>query len=343
MGNTIFLINNLSKAMKKGKLFESFVSMIQESYRDNPNTVILKNHKLKNTSDEDREFDIVIKSSVNGYEMTIVVECKDYSRKVEAEKIEAFHAKCARVPGISKMVFVSKNGFQSGAKSAAKAFNIEIFEFGELNDSEIQKWIGEFRLTQLHIDRSVTNVRLVMEGDPGDISSSNCYMFSYQKSDEKYNVEDVIKYMLLEEQNHILNEANKLWNLHKGDNESVTIEFELAKELTNMGLYLVDSESDYKLQRILVTCRYTFTEQEVIYDAANSYINSKSEEAKINLLNTTSVDAGMRLTIIKNHDKASNLQIFVTKPDGSPLDAIPLLFIPEGLEVRHSYVSNSKD
>lgn len=56
-----------------------------------------------------------------------------------------------------------------------------------------------------------------------------------------------------------------------------------------------------------------------------------------------SVDAGMRLTLIKNHDKASNLQIFVTKPDGSPLDAIPSLIIPEGLEVSHSFVSNSKD
>ena len=76
--------------MKKGKFFEILAGIIQESYKDNPKTEILRNAKIKNKSNQDREFDIVIKSIVNSFEILVVIECKDYSKRVPVKEIEAF-------------------------------------------------------------------------------------------------------------------------------------------------------------------------------------------------------------------------------------------------------------
>lgn len=78
-----------------------------------------------------------IESTVNGYQIKIVIECKDWKSTIPVEKIEAFESKCKRIKGISKKVFVSQNGFQKDACDAAADFDIELFTANKLDRDSV--------------------------------------------------------------------------------------------------------------------------------------------------------------------------------------------------------------
>ena len=132
---------------KSGKNLETMVRIVEEVYKTDSNTQILSNHKIKNLDDNLREIDLLIKSIINDYEVTIAIECKEYAIKIPVEKIESFNSKCLRIPNIDKKIFVSEKGFQKDAIAAAKAFGIELYTFSKIeeNPNEILK----FPITQL--------------------------------------------------------------------------------------------------------------------------------------------------------------------------------------------------
>ena len=77
----------------------------------------------------DYEFDAVAKLSIlKGANITILIECKKYSRPVEREKILALWAKLEDVSAHKAMMFATC-GFQSGALKYAKAKGIATITF----------------------------------------------------------------------------------------------------------------------------------------------------------------------------------------------------------------------
>ncbi|MFZ4402107.1 MAG: restriction endonuclease [Bacteroidales bacterium] len=127
--------------MNNGKKLEKFVRIIQEAFKDIPNTEIFTNYKIKNTSGRKREIDVLIKSMVNNFEIIIVIECKDYKTAVPVEKIEAFNSKCKRIKDISKKIFVSSNGYQADAIEAAKDFGIDLYFLDKIKIQDVIQWI----------------------------------------------------------------------------------------------------------------------------------------------------------------------------------------------------------
>lgn len=119
---------------KSGKKLENLVRLVEEVYKTNSDTEIIQNFKIKNLNDNSREIDLFIKSKINGYEINIAIECKEFARKVSVEKIEAFNSKCLRIPNINKRIFISEKGFQKDAIAAAKAFGIELYTFSEIKE-----------------------------------------------------------------------------------------------------------------------------------------------------------------------------------------------------------------
>ncbi len=117
---------------KDGKKLEQLVKIVEEVYSSNSTTKVLSNYKIENTSSNKREIDILIKSQVNNFNITIAIECKEYKSKIPVEKIEAFNSKCLRIPEINKKIFVSENGFQKDAIDCAKNFGIELYTFSSL-------------------------------------------------------------------------------------------------------------------------------------------------------------------------------------------------------------------
>lgn len=79
--------------MNDGRKVEKLVRLIQEAIKDFPNVEIFSNYEIKNKSGRKREIDVLLKTTVNSFEIIIAIECKDYKNAVPVEKIEAFNSK----------------------------------------------------------------------------------------------------------------------------------------------------------------------------------------------------------------------------------------------------------
>ncbi len=112
----------------KGKNLEQIVFLIQKAFKDSPHTKIYPNHKLITESGDPREFDVIVETKMQGFDLVIAIECKAHKASVGAQLVEGFKAKCDRVSKINKIVFISSSGFQKGAISFAEKQNIS-FQF----------------------------------------------------------------------------------------------------------------------------------------------------------------------------------------------------------------------
>ncbi len=146
--------------MRDSEVFELITAIIQEAYKKDPNTKIHRNYKFKNSKGRNREFDVVIESKVNNFEVIIVIECKNYTRKISVDKIEAFEGKCKRLTQINKKIFVSKRGFQLDAINAAEEFGIELYTLEELTKEEVNKWLDKNMVKPLSLEMVVKEFRI---------------------------------------------------------------------------------------------------------------------------------------------------------------------------------------
>lgn len=80
---------------------------------------------------EGRQFDVTIRFKVGFYEYLTLIECRDYNKPVQVEKVEAFVTK-ARHHKANKAIMVSAHGFQSGAKEVARRENIELYSLRQI-------------------------------------------------------------------------------------------------------------------------------------------------------------------------------------------------------------------
>jgi len=132
--------------IRKGQKLEQTIRLIEETLKASPETKVHINYRIPNSSGRKREFDVFIEAKVNGYEIKIAIECKDFKGRVPVKEIEAFEAKCTRFKTINKKVFVTSNGFQAEAINAAKDFGIELLIVSQLNAAQILSWLPMIRL-----------------------------------------------------------------------------------------------------------------------------------------------------------------------------------------------------
>ncbi|GAB3883461.1 restriction endonuclease [Spirosoma agri] len=148
-----------------GRPFEKLVAIIQEAYKDLPQTKIYTNHKVRDRLGKKREFDVFINTNTNNFDFNVAIECKDYQKPVSVSVIEAFNSKCSTVNNINKKIIVSSKGFQFGAVDNAKLFDIELRTLSSINkenivlNPKIQEGFMSMRLSvidyRLHIDSSI--------------------------------------------------------------------------------------------------------------------------------------------------------------------------------------------
>ena len=127
--------------MNDGKKLEQLVRFVQETLKNVPDTEIFSNYKIENISGRKREIDVFIKSQINGMDIKIAIECKDYKNAIPVEKIEVFNSKCQRINGISKKIFVATNGYQADAIEAARDFDIELYNLIDISKKQITEWL----------------------------------------------------------------------------------------------------------------------------------------------------------------------------------------------------------
>jgi hypothetical protein len=155
--------------MAKGKSFEQLVHIIQETLKDHPATKVFQNKHLKSRTGRLRQFDVVIETSINSYEIRLVIECKDHLRKVESSAIEAFATKCDLVGGIHRRIFISNAGFQKGAVVSAKELGIELHVLEKISGERIIGWINTEEMYSCRFSRKINHVDLKLVGNIEDI------------------------------------------------------------------------------------------------------------------------------------------------------------------------------
>lgn len=154
--------------MAKGKSFEHLVHLIQETLKDHPATKVFQNKYLKSRNGRLRQFDVVIETSINGYEVILAIECKDHKRKVEASAIEAFATKCDLVGGIHRRIFISNAGFQKGAAASAEDLGIELHVLERISGDRIIGWIDTEAIYTCRFSRRCNRVDLELFGEDDD-------------------------------------------------------------------------------------------------------------------------------------------------------------------------------
>jgi len=123
--------------MQAGKALEQLVGIIQEHRKDNPDVKVIRNAKLINRSGNTREIDVLVQGKWNGEEMSIAFECKDYSRKITEQTIDAFVTKIRELPQINKGIIVTTTGYTKGAQKEAQSHKIGLYLIDDFPLDEI--------------------------------------------------------------------------------------------------------------------------------------------------------------------------------------------------------------
>ncbi|RGB67582.1 restriction endonuclease [Provencibacterium massiliense] len=105
------------------------------------NIDIQHNVKLKGMSGCSHQIDVYWRFVIAGIEYQVAVECKNYKGKIAIGKLRDFNSVIEDIGNING-IFVSKYGFQSGAKEYAKQRRIKLYEIRCPEDND---WKGRMR------------------------------------------------------------------------------------------------------------------------------------------------------------------------------------------------------
>jgi hypothetical protein len=268
--------------MNNGKQFEKTIKLIQETFKDSEYTDVFSNYQIPNTSGRNREIDVFIASKINGFEINIAIECKDYKGKISVEKIEAFYGKCERINSINKKIFISSNGFQKDAINAAKEFGIELLTAEVLTKDYILKLIP-VRQIKPHFTYNFSSIILTFDADEETLKKvhQECPNTIYSKNDA--NIES-LKQILAEAVNNnrteIFNLALLKWMTIKNYNSE---DFPVNFSLTFFNSY-IKTEDGIRIDLLKLNCNtminfqfvtpHTLTGRTLKDDNGNSIANA---------------------------------------------------------------------
>lgn len=173
--------------MKAGSELESYVKYVYETILNlkGENIVVSKNTTIFGNTGAKHEIDVFYQFTKANITHKVALECKDTENAVPKGKVQEFFAKIEDIPNIIG-VMVSKNGYQSGAKTYADGKGILLLTSADLPtifdllSNQINKFflpdendIGEPFWTLMELD------------DDGNISGS---YYSPQKDDQGNSV-----------------------------------------------------------------------------------------------------------------------------------------------------------
>lgn len=101
-----------------GKEFEEIVSNIYRQFSSS-GTVLATDDKILGKSGRKRQIDISLKTDIAGNQVLIIIECKDYKRKVDIQRVDELIGKMDDVNAHGG-VLISNSGFTSTAVERAK-------------------------------------------------------------------------------------------------------------------------------------------------------------------------------------------------------------------------------
>ena len=269
--------------MNKNTEYELLVKDIfQTLANEESSTTISIQHNIKivGISGQNHQIDVYYEFLFMGQKHKVIIECKNYSRRVSLDKLETFHSVLTDI-GDVKGIFVSKNGFQEGAIRYAKCYGIIL---KVLRHPTASDWIGTVKdifisLNMSHIE--VTNIEILFDKKWIKDQYGNCEIQCSAKTNEIIGGEALLRLfnedgnmVPIQEFLPILNENGYIRMMDLWEYEKVLKRMDQRlkehKKIVNMSFnisnsHFHDSEifSDYKniserydVPRNMITCEF---------------------------------------------------------------------------------------
>lgn len=121
---------------RAGAEFEQLVfSVYAAVLANNPDATVTIDEKIQGP-DGPRQFDVVIRQTVAGINLLIVVECKDYNSIVDLPVIDSFYSKLRDI-NASKGIIVARRGFSRNARQKALRLGLDLCVAGYGQEMQI--------------------------------------------------------------------------------------------------------------------------------------------------------------------------------------------------------------
>jgi hypothetical protein len=302
--------------MNPGKHLEKLLGLIHETIRDSELTKIYSNRKLSNTAGQLREIDILIETSINGLDIKVAIECKDYKNKVSVEKIEAFNSKCARIPAINKKVLVATSGFQKDAVFAAKDFGIELLDFKKISPSIVLSWLPLNQITGKFEFVLPMRVGLVGAEDLIDnVDLDDNFLIYFQDNRVPLRATQLISKIFTD---NIAEYRALLLYKYLESGRKPNLKHTLPFNVSLKGIFLKHNNIDLVISNIHTEVISWFEEEKVKISEARDYTTNCNSIKTL----TIDLDAIGKADLIFDHNK--NLHIYHTTTNGMTYKLHPL-------------------
>ena len=120
-----------------GRSYEILTQVIFQSIlgqKEFPNLVVKRNVTLRGRTGS-HQIDIYWRFEVGGVPFEVIVQAKDWQRRVDQLHLLAFRQILDDLPGQPRGIFVTRSGYQKGAREFALAHGILIYELREAMES----------------------------------------------------------------------------------------------------------------------------------------------------------------------------------------------------------------
>jgi hypothetical protein len=156
----------VAKARRPGEAFQRLVHAIESAIAvGNANARIEMSKRIPDkVTGKPREHDVVLTIAQQHHELVIALECRDLSRPVGVNAVEAFRSKCEHT-GINAGIIVAARGFCNTAIQKASHYNIRCLTLDEAENFDWCPALGvdtfrrEIRGTHLNVLFAVDGIK----------------------------------------------------------------------------------------------------------------------------------------------------------------------------------------
>ena len=190
------------------------------------------------------QIDVYWEFEFNGIKYKTVVQAKDWNSNVPQEKILAFNQILQDIPGQPRGIFITKTGYQKGAREIAEKLNIVLYELRKPTDKD---WEGKMR-----------DLKIILHGIcPHLISCTPIFDKEYLEEyypdlKNRYVVCNPIESNIVDfngqKQCSFMDLLNKLMKVNVGFNEEIEVE-----KMFDEPLYLLTEKNDkFKVKGLII-------------------------------------------------------------------------------------------
>lgn len=251
--------------MRKWKLYEEVTGMIFKALSGNEQVSIRTDVEIPDFHGDDRQIDVIIEHEIAKIPVRIAVECRDYKDTISVSQIEAFHSKCLRLPGIHRMIFVTKTGYQSGAISAAKDFKIELYLLKDIEENN--GILTNLDYYKFSIDKRVCGVHTIRAAVHGEddliIKEDKGYIIEFTNPIDRHNLWEFPK-------SFVYSMEFEEWKNYLQDELDGQLKNVAIRIIPNVQTNLIDSENNIIAQISCIDLYLSLSGEIISMDHSNS-------------------------------------------------------------------------